>query len=78
MDRKEYNRRYRETHRHPCIDCGRGDAVKEATERLCAAPCVFWFGYYDKTGGECKNRLLPITSKGEDCPYFEQKQEAKC
>lgn len=40
------------------------DLSKKCIEELCKAPCRDW------TGKDCVNRLLPVTSTGEKCPYF--------
>jgi hypothetical protein len=43
------------------------DRVKANQERLCQS-CVSWFG-------RCEHNLLPVTSKGQDCPYYRRKED---
>jgi len=46
-----------------------GDAIRKAQDRLCSE-CVWW-----DPGKYCKKRLLPLTSKGEDCIYCTKKPD---
>lgn len=41
------------------------DQVKANQERLCPSCGSFWTGY-------CDHGLLPVTSQGQDCPYYKR------
>ena len=43
-----------------------GSQVENARKRLCGE-CAHW-------NGRCANGLLPITSNGDDCPYYRKKE----
>ena len=41
------------------------DQINEAKSRLCLNDCLRWTTL-------CEVGLLPLTTKGEDCPYFQR------
>jgi len=41
------------------------DQVKANREKLCWT-CAYWWG-------DCRYGLVPVTSEGKDCPYFQKR-----
>ena len=51
--------------------------IEAESERLCRT-CARWFsGYAITSVGHCKGGLLPITSTGDPCPYYEERKETE-
>lgn len=42
------------------------EQVKANQEKLCQT-CAFWWGH-------CEHALVPVTSKGQDCPYYSRRE----
>ena len=57
------------------------EQIGAEVERICKT-CNCWHYSIITKSGHCKGNLVPITSKGEPCPYYEKlyehiKKEAK-
>lgn len=43
------------------------DLIEVKRKKLCEGGCIWWGSW-----GRCENGILPVTSAGEDCPYFKK------